>query len=108
ALVDQRLRQDGRGGGAVTGDVVRLGGDFLGELCAQVLVGVVELDLTGDGHAVVRDGRCAPRLVEDDVAAARAQRDLDRVGQDVHAALQRLARVVVELKGLCHKCPLPS
>src|SRR5699024_11893972 len=36
-------------------------GDFLGQLDAEVLVRVVDLDLTGDGHTVVRDRGGAPR-----------------------------------------------
>ena len=69
ALADHRLGQHGGGGGAVTGDVVGLGRDLLDQLGAQVLVRVVELDLPGDGHAVVGDGGGAELLVEDDVAA---------------------------------------
>ena len=45
ALADHRLGEHGGGGGAVTGDVVGLGGDLLGELGAEVLVRVLELDL---------------------------------------------------------------
>src|SRR5690606_25642997 len=37
ALADQRLRQHGRGGGAVTGVVGGLGSDFLDHLRAHVL-----------------------------------------------------------------------
>src|SRR5947209_1924974 len=37
ALTDDGLRQNGRGGGAVAGDVVRLGRDFLDELRGHVL-----------------------------------------------------------------------
>ena len=102
ALVDQRLGEHGGGGGAVTGDVVGLGGDLLGQLRAEVLVRVVELDLTGDGDAVVGDGGSAPLLVEDDVAALRAERHLDGVGEDVDATLERAAGVLVELKDLRH------
>ena len=102
ALVDQRLGEHGRGGGAVTGDVVGLGGDLLGELGAEVLVRIVELDLTGDGDTVVGDGRRAPLLVEHDVAALRAEGDLHGVGEDVDAALERAPRLLVELKDLCH------
>ena len=43
-----RLGEHGRGGGAVAGDVVGLGGDFLDELGAHVLERVVELDFLGD------------------------------------------------------------
>ena len=81
ALVDDRLGEHDRGGGAVTGDIVRLGGDFLQELRAHVLEWIFELDLLGDRDAVVGDGGRAELLVEHDVAALRAERDLDRVGQ---------------------------
>jgi hypothetical protein len=86
--VHQGLGQDGRGRGAVTGHVVGLGGDLLGQLRAQVLVRVVELDVPGDGHAVIGDGRGAPLLVQDDVASLRAEGDLHRVGEDVDTTLQ--------------------
>ena len=48
ALADHRLGEDGGRGGAVTGDVVGLLGDFLDELGADLLVRVLELDLLGD------------------------------------------------------------
>jgi hypothetical protein len=92
----------------VTGHVVRLGGDFLGELRAHVLVRVVELHLTGDGHAVVRDRGRAPLLVDDDIAAARAERHLHGVREPVDTALQRAPRVLVELKDLRHEFPPTS
>src|SRR5579884_680207 len=104
ALTHQRLGQHGRGGGAVARDVVGLGRDLLGELGAEVLVRVLELDLAGDGHAVVGDRRRAELLVDDDVAALRADRHLDRVGERVDAALQLAAGVLVELQHLGHEC----
>src|SRR5215468_10586252 len=45
SLVDHRLREHGRRGGAVARDVVGLGGYLLGELSAEVLVRVLELHL---------------------------------------------------------------
>ena len=102
ALVHERLGQHGGGGGAVTGDVVGLGGDLLHQLGTHVLERVLELDLPGDGHAVVGDGGGAELLVEHDVAALRAEGDLDRVGQLVHAGLEGAARVLVELQELGH------
>jgi hypothetical protein len=39
-------------------------------------------------------------LVEDHVAALGAERDLDRVGEDVDAALERAACVLAELQFL--------
>ena len=73
ALGVDRLRQHGGGGGAVAGDVGGLGGDLLHHLRAHVLEPVLELDLLGDGDAVLGDRRRAPLLLDDDVAAARAR-----------------------------------
>ena len=108
ALVDQRLGQHGGGGGAVAGDVVGLGSNLLGELGAEILVGILELDLLGDGHAVVGDGGGAPLLVEHDVAALGAEGHLDGVGEGVDAALKRTPRLLVELQSLCHGSRLDS
>ena len=96
AFADQRLREHGRGGGAVTGDVGRLRSDFLDHLRAHVLELVGELDLLGDGHAVLGDRRCAEALLEHDVAALRAEGGLDRIGQGVDAAQHASARVFGE------------
>ena len=103
--VDQGLGEHGGGGGAVTGDVVGLGRDRLGQLRAEVLERVVELDLAGDGHAVVGDRRGAEGLGEHDVAALGAEGHLDGVGQLVDAALERAAGFLVEGEGLGHGCP---
>ena len=59
AFADDRLGEHGRGGGAVAGDVVGLRGDFAHHLGAHVLELVVELDLLGDGDAVLGDARRA-------------------------------------------------
>ncbi len=103
-LVDHCLGQDRRGRRTVTGDVVGLGGNLLGELGAEVLERVVQFDLPGDGDAVVGDGRRTPLLVEDDVAALGAERHLDGVGERVDATLQGAAGVLVELQDLGHLC----
>ena len=55
ALAVDGLGQHGGGGGAVTGDVGGLGGDFLDELGAHVLELVFEFDFLGDGDAVLGD-----------------------------------------------------
>ncbi len=88
ALADDRLRQQGGGGGAVAGDVVGRGRDLADELGALVLEDVLDLDLPGDGDAVVGDRRRAELFVQHDVAAFRAEGDLDGVGDGVDAGLQ--------------------
>jgi hypothetical protein len=78
---DHGLGQQGGGGGAVAGHVVGLGGDFLYQLRAHVLKRVLQLDLLGDGNAVVGDERGAVLFVQNHVAALGAQGDLYGVGQ---------------------------
>ena len=72
----------------------------------EVLERVVELDLARDGDTVVGDGRATELLVQHDVPPARAEGDLDRVGQLVHPALQRATAVLVEADLLRHCLPL--
>src|SRR3990172_7000551 len=102
ALGDDGLAEHDRGGGAVAGDVVGLGRDLLEELRAHVLEGLVELDLAGDGHAVVGDGGGAELLVQDHVAALGPERDLDGVGEAVDAALEGATSGLVEDELLSH------
>src|SRR4029077_1481995 len=97
-VLDDRLSQHGRGRRAVAGDVVRRSGDLTDELRALVLEDVLDLDLTCDRDAVVRNRGRAELLVEHDIAPLRAKGDLDRVGEDVHATFECTARVLVELQ----------
>ena len=98
ALADDRLGEHGRGRRAVAGDVVGRRGDLADELRALVLEDVLDLDLARDRDAVVRDGGRAELLVEHDVAPLGAKGDLDRVSEDVDAALERAPRILVEEK----------
>ena len=61
AFPDDGLGENGGGRGAVAGDVARLGGDLAHHLGAHVLELVGELDLLGDGDAVLGDARRADR-----------------------------------------------
>ena len=83
----------GRGGGAVAGGVVLLGGDFAHQLGAEVLEPVGKFDFLGDGHAVLGDARRAVGFLDDDVAALRAERDFHRVIENFDAAQNAVARV---------------
>ena len=86
AFAEDRLREHGRRRRAVAGDVGRLARDLAHHLGAHVLERILEVDLLGDGDAVLGDRGGAELLVEDDVAALGAERDLDRVGELVDAA----------------------
>ena len=107
ALVHHRLSENGGGGGAVACDVVGLGRNFLGQLGAEVLVRVLELDLLGDGHAIVRDRGRAPLLVNDHIAALGAEGHLDGISECIDTALQAVTCVFVEFENLCH-CVSPK
>jgi hypothetical protein len=87
---------------------VSLLGNFLDQLGADLFVGIVELDLLGDGNAVVGDGGGTPLLLKDHVAAARAQGDLYGVGEDVQSALKATACLFVKCNDLGHNGFRPS
>ena len=93
AFLDDRVGEHRRGGGAVAGHVVRLLGDLAHHLRAHVLELVLELDLLGDGDAVLGDARRAERLVEHDVAALGAERHAHRAGEHFDAAQHPVAGV---------------
>ena len=105
ALAIDRLREHGRRGGAVAGDVGRLARDLAHHLRAHVLERILQLDLLRHRHAVLGDGGRSELLVEDDVAALGPEGDLDRVGQLVDAAQDRLPRLLTVNNLLCHVTP---
>ena len=102
ALVEDGLGQNGGGGRAVAGDVARLAGDLADHLGAHVFVDVFEVDFLGHGHAVLGDGGRAEALLDDDVAAARAERHFDRLGQLGNAAFQGVAGFLIKCNHLGH------
>ena len=102
AFAEDRLREHGGRGGAVTRDVGRLAGDFADHLGAHVLERVLQVDFLRDGDAVLGDRGGAELLVEDDVAALRAERHLDRVGEGIDAAQDSLTRLLTVNNLLCH------
>ena len=101
--MDDGLRQQGRGGGAVACDIVGLGRDLADELRAHVLECVLELHVLCDGHAVVGDQRRAELLAEHDVAALRAKGNFYSIGELVNAGQQGLAGLFAINNLLCHK-----
>ena len=93
AFAHDGLGENGGGRRAVAGDVVGLRGHFAHHLRAHVLELVLELDLLGDGDAVLGRARGAEGLLDDDVAALGAERHLDGVGEDIDAAQHALAGI---------------
>ncbi len=79
--------------GAVAGEVVGLGRDFTDQLGAEIFELVLKLDFLRDRHTVLGDAGRAERLLDHDVAALGAERDLHRIGEDIDAAQQLLAGI---------------
>ena len=89
------------GGGTVTSDVAGLAGDLADQLGANVLVGVREFDLLGDGYAVLGDRRGPELFVDDHVTALGTEGGLDRFGQDLDALQDFLTSCFVKQKLFC-------
>ena len=102
ALGDHGLCQNGCGGGAVACCVVGLGSDFTHQLCAHVLELVLQLDLLGNGHAIVGDDRCTELFAQHYIAALGAQGDLNGVCQGIDTGTQCLAGILALLDLLSH------
>jgi len=80
------LREDGGGGGAITGNIGSLRGNFADHLGARVLEGLFEFDFLGNGDAVLGDGRRTEFLFNNNVAALGAESDFHSVSESVDAA----------------------
>src|SRR6266498_3884329 len=98
ALAHNRLGKQRRRRRAVTRDVVRRRRDLAHKLRTLVLKDVLDLDLTRDRDAVVRDRRRAEPLVQHHVPTLRAKRDPDRISEDIHTTLERAPRILIELQ----------
>src|SRR5581483_9718695 len=93
AFLDDGLSENGSSCRAVAGEIVGLGRHLAHHLRAHILELVVELDLLGDGDAVLGDAGRTERLLDNDVASLGAERDLDRICKRVHAAQHLFPRV---------------
>ena len=101
AFLDDGRGKNRRGRGAVAGLVVGLRRHFAHHLRAHILELVLELDLLGDGDAVLGDAGSAEALLDHHVAAFRAERHPHRVGERLHAAQQAIAGVAGKTYFFC-------
>src|SRR5690606_17189350 len=99
---DDGLSQHGGRRGAVTGNVARLGGDFLDHLGADVLELVFQLYLFGNRYTVFRDGGSTEFLLDDHVTAFRAEGDFHCVCQRINTPFQGGTRFRIENDVFCH------
>ena len=73
ALDNDRVSQYGGSCRAVAGDVISLGGSFFEQLRTHILKWIFQLDLLGNGDAVVGDRRGTEFLVQSHIAALGAK-----------------------------------
>ena len=90
AFAVDALGQYRGGSGAVSGYIRGLGSHFLDHLRSHVFLGILQIDLLGNGHAVLGDGRRTEFLFQNDVASTRTQRCLHCIGQLVDPIKDRL------------------
>ena len=95
-FAENELGEDRGGRGAVAGDIVRFAGGFLHELRAHVLERVLQLDILGDGDAVLGHGRAAPTFVEDRITATWPERRTHGAGQLAGTGKEFLTGVIGE------------
>ena len=104
AYAHDSLCQHRSGRRTVSGVVGRLRGHFLDHLGAHIGDRVFQLDLLGYGYTVLGHLRRTELLVDNDVAAFRAEGDLHCVSQRVDAFLEQLAGFGIVFDLFCHDC----
>ena len=85
AVGEDRLGEDRRGARAVAHGVAGALGGLPHHLRAEVLDGILEVHLLGDGDAVIADERRAVLLLDEHGLGLGTERDPHRIGQRVHA-----------------------
>ena len=90
------MRQNSRGGGAITTGIIGLAGRFLDQLHTHIFKRVGKLDILGNGHTIINDGWCPPFLVQCHRVTFRTQRYLDSIGQNIYSLFQRLSRLLIK------------
>ena len=101
-FVDHGLCQNSCGRGAVTCDIVGLGGNFLYELCAHVLERILEFNFLCNGNTIICDRRSAVGLIQNNVSALGSKCDLNCISEFIDTFSKRYACVCAVLKFLCH------
>ena len=96
AFTENRLRQHGGRGRAITRHVIRLAGSLFNQLDGQVFVRIIQLDVLSDRDPVLGDLGRTPTLIQNRVTAPWPQRATHGLGQLAHTCQQRGPRLVVK------------
>ncbi len=100
--VDDGLSQNGSSGGAVASLVVGLRGNLLHHLGTHVLDAVLQFDFLSHGHTVLSHLGSTKFLVDNDIAAFRAEGYFYCVCQCINALAELFASVIIENYFFCH------
>ena len=92
AIGKYRMCQDGRRAGAIADRLAGLLGGLPQHLRAEILLGILEVELLGDGHAVIADDRHTPFLLDQHGLGFWPQRHPDCIGKLGRAAENFFAR----------------
>ncbi len=93
---EDRLGQNGCGGGTVTGCITGLAGDLADHGCAHVFIGALQFDFLGDGNAILGNRGRAKFFVDNYVATFGAERRADRFGEGLNAGQESLTRFFIK------------
>lgn len=102
------ISQNSDSGGAITSDLIELGGSGFDELSAdlfaEIVVGAAEINGFGDGNAVVGDGGGAIRLFDDNILTFGAESNLDGIIK-LFGTSENLVAGFIIVKDFFHKIP---
>ena len=81
------MRQYGRGGGAIPGNVISFCCGFFEQLGAHIFKGVFQLDFFGHGHAIMGDGGGAEFAIERHIPPLGAEGGRHSGGNNINSVL---------------------
>ena len=89
--------------GAVTDGIAGALGGLTNHLGAKILAGILELDLFGDGDAVIADQGYTEALLNENTLGFGTERDPYGIGQCLSTSKQFLPSLRLEMKFLVHR-----
>ncbi len=100
-FTNDRLSENGSGGGAITGKIIGLAGNFTDHLRAHVLELVFQFDFLGNADTVLGDAWCAERFVDNDVTAFWTEGDFYGIGENVDTFQHTLTGIGIKFDFFC-------
>ena len=99
---NQRLRQQGCGGRAITRNIIGFHCDRLHQLHAKILEWFFDINIAGNGNPVIGNRGGTERLIQHHIATTRPKRHLDHICQGIYALEDSFAGFLIESNKFCH------